>query len=1206
MKNKTKKFSILFSFLLVLGIIFVMVFNNPFFVSSVSALPSVVTPDLRTAEIDDFDNDATNVSPSEPFYSYSGDYNTDNATYTLTPVYGYDTFFGNESLNLSGIAGSSGTFEFNESDYFSIDYYLFMTSGTLEFLFYDGSDLSFKIEYVYTFNASRYVSALDLDDDGHVNCFDLAEIYAHYGQTGSPGWIKSDLNWNGIVNYLDASYFISHYVSSDTIEVNYYTAFYYNGSLFDLNGNIFSYTPVWEINGCSMLHSYFQFSLRNDTTLAFNGAFNDGSGWVTWDNFYNGLIGYCDWNDLMIRSDTDTVGYLDNLSVCYTPYPLSITSFYPSDGSSIDLGLNRTIDFSVTCDMGNDGEVPMFVTVGNYLYDSGTGWNSGFGYYGGNEFILLLDGVSVYNSNNTWDYISSYRYYINITTSEFYFGIKTYSWEFPQSGNHVGNKYYNIFNTEPYKAPYVTSWYPANNATGVSLLSKKQVTVHSHYGYDGQIELFTFNNVTKVWMQSGITAFTDGQTVVFNDTIFTYNTDVYWYVSVMDYGNTEVWEEYPNATQNGRYVYGHKAWKFKTEPNYPPVVKSFSPANNSKINPWLDTIYVNMSSMNAGEYLSFYFFIIENEQWYNASHSPPIYYEDTISMLVNNNSRLDGVGCGTGHKYYTPVNGSINFTWTPQDMVDVGYLYPRNNTCFSWRVVMLDEDNTVYYPLTGRLFEGLKWINYTVDLEQGNKLPTVTINYPLGGSYTKGQWRKNHDLSVTLNDLEGDNIRLLMTVRSGDVNYVNNLMLDPSGSYLNTAFNPYITPYFANGTYIIDLSPYIPFDNTEYEIIITATDDYIYHYGLSGNTAYVALEIGTPPGKQYHLAFMGFNPPNGELNGVSATSQVTGYLALNKMSSPPKYASGDGYQIGVFFADGNAINSDPTGNSVGYNFYQLLLSGKGTKWRWGWTTTSKILISPITGLPYVDFNIVAGDFPLPTAQYFTSLNIKDNDTITPWTKISLTPSLVSRHPYKMWIGLYTGLTFSGIGTSTDIYGNEFANYQIFPEDEIEIDNLYDDSLASCPDFRFDSYVLQNVLLNARHIATPPYKFGEGDYSFCGMSSDFSTYNTYDNPELFIYNLDIPNVIEDAGIGFGGIIIALLIIGLSAICPYILIKRKARTVPMPIVASFTLFGFILSYGMGLIPIYAFVIVLFIIFIMIIYKAIAYITGKVQSASDDGVK
>lgn len=52
----------------------------------------------------------------------------------------------------------------------------------------------------------------DIDGDGYVSMSDFSAVVGHYGETGPPGWIKEDINRDGIVDEKDMEW-IQYYWS---------------------------------------------------------------------------------------------------------------------------------------------------------------------------------------------------------------------------------------------------------------------------------------------------------------------------------------------------------------------------------------------------------------------------------------------------------------------------------------------------------------------------------------------------------------------------------------------------------------------------------------------------------------------------------------------------------------------------------------------------------------------------------------------------------------------------------------------------------------------------------------------------------------------------------------------------------------------------------------------------------------------------------
>ncbi|MBE3085793.1 MAG: hypothetical protein IMZ64_06205 [Bacteroidetes bacterium] len=55
-----------------------------------------------------------------------------------------------------------------------------------------------------------YVALWDFNSDGVINAVDTASITGKMGQTGAPGWIKEDINYDGAISTLDTNIFLPH------------------------------------------------------------------------------------------------------------------------------------------------------------------------------------------------------------------------------------------------------------------------------------------------------------------------------------------------------------------------------------------------------------------------------------------------------------------------------------------------------------------------------------------------------------------------------------------------------------------------------------------------------------------------------------------------------------------------------------------------------------------------------------------------------------------------------------------------------------------------------------------------------------------------------------------------------------------------------------------------------------------------------------
>jgi hypothetical protein len=56
-----------------------------------------------------------------------------------------------------------------------------------------------------------YVTLWDFNSDGIINSVDISSVTGKIGQTGAPGWIKEDINYDGSISSLDTAILQTHY-----------------------------------------------------------------------------------------------------------------------------------------------------------------------------------------------------------------------------------------------------------------------------------------------------------------------------------------------------------------------------------------------------------------------------------------------------------------------------------------------------------------------------------------------------------------------------------------------------------------------------------------------------------------------------------------------------------------------------------------------------------------------------------------------------------------------------------------------------------------------------------------------------------------------------------------------------------------------------------------------------------------------------------
>lgn len=69
-------------------------------------------------------------------------------------------------------------------------------------------------------SVSSTISDYDMNNDGVINILDIVQVANHLGESGTPGWIREDVDKNGIINMLDLMFVSNNYRESYNISVN--------------------------------------------------------------------------------------------------------------------------------------------------------------------------------------------------------------------------------------------------------------------------------------------------------------------------------------------------------------------------------------------------------------------------------------------------------------------------------------------------------------------------------------------------------------------------------------------------------------------------------------------------------------------------------------------------------------------------------------------------------------------------------------------------------------------------------------------------------------------------------------------------------------------------------------------------------------------------------------------------------------------------
>jgi hypothetical protein len=124
---------------------------------------------------------------------------------------------------IDNVAIEKVTFTYIDTNYHSTTKTLLKQTGTS--IYYYNTTLTQSGNYTYYLSAkdtnnNRVNSNTmklslppnwDINNDGRYTILDKVLISVCYGQTGAPGWIREDINNNGIVNMVDLTYDSNHY-----------------------------------------------------------------------------------------------------------------------------------------------------------------------------------------------------------------------------------------------------------------------------------------------------------------------------------------------------------------------------------------------------------------------------------------------------------------------------------------------------------------------------------------------------------------------------------------------------------------------------------------------------------------------------------------------------------------------------------------------------------------------------------------------------------------------------------------------------------------------------------------------------------------------------------------------------------------------------------------------------------------------------------
>lgn len=311
-------------------------------------------------------------------------------------------------------------------------------------------------------------------------------------------------------------------------------------------------------------------------------------------------------------------------------------------------------------------------------------------------------------------------------------------------------------------------------------------------------------------------------------------------------------------TTIGGFTVGHNyasfddiTWKHDRSP---PFISSHSPANGSLL-PSLASLSPFDVSVDD----------LERDDVNVTYHI--MYYESVFGVeWLNISSYSTGV-VATPH----------NFSFPLSTLTGTSYICPK--TLFGWYVTVTDSDGTstypnnldddpaTYYDISGQ-DHPVGTSDYVWLYNSSATASSVVINYPSTTSYTKSQWRSNHNLSVTVSNPDGlpMDVSLLISVP-----WTTTLLGD---KYI--VYKPWLTGV-PNGTYTCELSDYIWYGNVNYTIkvgVYTALDwcgGGIISWSANDTEVF---SIGSPAlSKTNHVAIRSLTPADGDMTAYQYLNQ---------------------------------------------------------------------------------------------------------------------------------------------------------------------------------------------------------------------------------------------------------------------------------------------------------------------------------------------
>lgn len=494
---------------------------------------------------------------------------------------------------------------------------------------------------------------------------------------------------------------------------------------------------------------------------------------------------------------------------------------------------------------------------------------------------------------------------------------------------------------------------------------------------------------------------------------------------------------------------------------------------------------------------------------------------------------------------YTPVtwvNLTASYTGTTKSIFSGTTAYFNFTPCpgllYAWFIKLTSDGDTKYYPQSG--------YNWSGDL--GVPDPNCDFVWLFTA-------KTNSYPTVTINyPLNGatytsyqwqNNHNLSFSVSDAEGDHITLNWMSISSLYGYVTFQSPVTwQNIHNSSFTLDLKPWVTFDNMSYNITFMIDDD-AHCYVFNGTFATSLFTIGSA-NTRTHLSVKDCYPPDGDDNAIGAINTGITFDAITNITQSGAPT------IWLFL-----IDMDKT--------QQGMLVGGTPYW-----------FNPVTamGSRYCNYVINPG---------YGSI----------WRSFSFGKGFLQvRHTYKVYVGIFS----SGDPPGKTTIG-------VSPASRIEADFIYD--LSARP-MSF-SYEFKNFDVPKKNEIIED--LSNGDAHFVGVTWEFSTYPVGETPATgdigdtttgSTWGRTLFAHVDTGLVSWLELIAGLFVVAMFTVMPYILLKKKwsGRNVAMPINITFTAFGLVMAYGMGLLPLWIFIPPVFIIMVILVYKITVWITSRKQ--------